>query len=211
MTITLHEVAFIMGLRVDGPLVAEVSQSLEYSQSLASLLGLGVMTTTVMFRNKGINWTKVQELLSKPSATDEKKMQGYLMFLLGSVLFVDKTFSMMKPWWIHYTNDIDGVGQYSWAAACLANMYRQLGIATRVGMNGLCGCQILLLCWIFEYFPCFFNQRFPRHIQSSSLGAESGSLAVVVGRNCSIIGSSSTKCQKEMFTGHHASKLSLFA
>ncbi|XP_012842280.1 PREDICTED: uncharacterized protein LOC105962510 [Erythranthe guttata] len=49
MTITLHDVAVIMGLRVDGPLVAEVSQALECSQSLASLLGLGVMTTTDMF------------------------------------------------------------------------------------------------------------------------------------------------------------------
>ncbi|XP_012842464.1 PREDICTED: serine/threonine-protein phosphatase 7 long form homolog [Erythranthe guttata] len=165
MTITLHDVAFIMGVRVDGPLVAEVSQALECSQSLASLLGLRVMTTIDMFQNKGINWTKVQELLSKLSATDEKKMQGYLMFLLGSVLFVDKTSSMMKPWWIHYTNDIDGVGQYSWAAACLANMYRQLGIATRAGMNELCGCPILFLCWIFEYFPCFRPEVSPTYTE----------------------------------------------
>ncbi|XP_012845011.1 PREDICTED: serine/threonine-protein phosphatase 7 long form homolog [Erythranthe guttata] len=113
------------------------------------------MDTNEMLRNKGVGWVKVRDQLTLPCATDYKKMKGYLMFLLESVLFVDKTTSNIKPWWIHFTNDLDNVGKYSWASACLANMYCQLGIATRAGMNSLCGCVILLLCWIFEHFPCF--------------------------------------------------------
>ncbi|XP_012828262.1 PREDICTED: serine/threonine-protein phosphatase 7 long form homolog [Erythranthe guttata] len=155
MTITLHDVAFILALRLDGPSVSEIRPVEECSQSLASVLGVGLMDTNEMFRNKGVGWVKVRDQLTLPCATDDKKMKGYLMFLLGSVLFVDKTASNIKPWWIHFTNDLDNVGKYSWASACLANMYRQLGIATRAGMNSLCGCVILLLCWIFEHFPCF--------------------------------------------------------
>ncbi|XP_012854484.1 PREDICTED: serine/threonine-protein phosphatase 7 long form homolog [Erythranthe guttata] len=155
MTITLHDVAFIQALRLDGPPVSEIRPVEECSQSLASVLGVGLMDTNEMFRNKGVGWFQVRDQLTLPSTADEKKMKGYLMFLLGSVLFVDKTACNMKPWWIHFTNDLDNVGKYSWASACLANMYRQLGIATCAGMNSLCGCVILLLCWIFEYFPCF--------------------------------------------------------
>ncbi|XP_012854536.1 PREDICTED: serine/threonine-protein phosphatase 7 long form homolog [Erythranthe guttata] len=145
MTITLHDVAFILALRLDGPSVSEIRPVEECSQSLASVLGVGLMDTNEMFRNKGVGWVKVRDQLTLPCATYDKKMKGYLMFLLGSVLFVDKTASNIKPWWIHFTNDLDNVGKYSWASACLANMYRQLGIATRAGMNSLCGCVILLL------------------------------------------------------------------
>ncbi|XP_012831219.1 PREDICTED: serine/threonine-protein phosphatase 7 long form homolog [Erythranthe guttata] len=219
MTITLHDVAFILGLRLDGPAVSEICPVEECSQSLASVLGVGLMDTNDMFRNKGVGWVKVRDQLTLPSATDEKKMKGYLMFLLGSVLFVDKTACNMKPWWIHFTNDLDNVGKYSWASACLANMYRQLGIATRAGMNSLCGCVILLLVrvpllviiylfkllfYLFIYslvFVCSagslsispaFDHLFPVHMPSLSLDAEGGPMVEAIKPRCRNTGKYST-------------------
>ncbi|XP_012839288.1 PREDICTED: uncharacterized protein LOC105959695 [Erythranthe guttata] len=51
MTITLHDVAFILALRLDGPAVSEIRPVEECSQSLASVLGVGLMDTNEMFRN----------------------------------------------------------------------------------------------------------------------------------------------------------------
>ncbi|XP_012858068.1 PREDICTED: serine/threonine-protein phosphatase 7 long form homolog [Erythranthe guttata] len=45
MTITLHDVAFILALRLDGPAVSEIRPVEECSQSLASVLGVGLMDT----------------------------------------------------------------------------------------------------------------------------------------------------------------------
>ncbi|XP_012827725.1 PREDICTED: uncharacterized protein LOC105949006 [Erythranthe guttata] len=50
---------------------------------------------------------------------------------------------------------LDQVGTYSWGSACLANLYRELGICSRAQSRGLTGCTTLLQCWIYEYFPRF--------------------------------------------------------
>ncbi|XP_057530033.1 uncharacterized protein LOC130808597 [Amaranthus tricolor] len=45
--------------------------------------------------------------------------------------------------------------EIAWGAVMLAYMYRQLGMASRVGYNTIAGCLTLLQTWIYEYFSAF--------------------------------------------------------
>ncbi|XP_012857069.1 PREDICTED: uncharacterized protein LOC105976347 [Erythranthe guttata] len=92
-----------------------------------------------------------------PDTPLRRRVQIYLVFLFGSILFPDKTCDRVKPWYMHVLEDsvLDQVGTYSWVSICLANLYRELGICSRAQSRSLAGCTTLLQCWIYEYFPRF--------------------------------------------------------
>jgi len=68
----------------------------------------------------------------------------YLLFLLGCTLFVNKSCTMILVSYLALLEDLSVSGTYAWGATCLAYLYRQLGIASRRDVKGICGYLTLL-------------------------------------------------------------------
>ncbi|KAI5411482.1 hypothetical protein KIW84_056530 [Lathyrus oleraceus] len=73
--------------------------------------------------------------------------------LVGSIIFADKTFTLVEARYLLLFTDLDGCSGYSWGAAALVTLYRYLGDASMYSCKQLGGYPTLLQCWIHEYFP----------------------------------------------------------
>ncbi|XP_012845957.1 PREDICTED: serine/threonine-protein phosphatase 7 long form homolog [Erythranthe guttata] len=161
MTITLHDVQMILGANVEGRVVAprydDATERTNCVYLLSEALNLEFEEIDESWKHGGPTWRMLQGQLLMPDTPMRRRVQIYLVFLLGSILFPDKTCDRVKPWYMHVLEDsvLDQVGTYSWGSACLANLYRELGICSRAQSRGLAGCTTLLQCWIYEYFPRF--------------------------------------------------------
>ncbi|XP_012828838.1 PREDICTED: serine/threonine-protein phosphatase 7 long form homolog [Erythranthe guttata] len=157
MTITLHDVHLILGLRVDGLAVHgdSVEERPMCELLLAEVLDLDMVEPHAKLGNSGIKWSEFVERVRSRSRTCRQKVIGYLTFLIGMALFPDRSVDRFKPTWMRYSSDLEHVGEYAWGAAVLAHLYRQLGLASRAHVKGLQGCTLLLQCWIYEYFRPF--------------------------------------------------------
>ncbi|KAI5416911.1 hypothetical protein KIW84_041784 [Lathyrus oleraceus] len=79
--------------------------------------------------------------------------RAYLLMLVGSTIFADKTFTLVEARYLLLFRDLDGCSGYSWGAAALVTLYRYLGDASMYSCKQLGGYPTLLQCWIHEYFP----------------------------------------------------------
>ncbi|XP_012837626.1 PREDICTED: uncharacterized protein LOC105958162 [Erythranthe guttata] len=161
ITITLHDVQMILGANVEGRVVAlrydEVIERTNCVYLLSDVLNLEFEKIDESWKHRGPTSRMIQGQLLMPDTTMRRRVQIYLVFLLGSILFPDNIYDRVKPWYMHVLQDsvLDEVGTYSWGSAYLANLYRELGICSRAQSRSLAGCTTLLQCWIYEYFPRF--------------------------------------------------------
>ncbi|XP_050909140.1 protein MAIN-LIKE 1 [Lathyrus oleraceus] len=79
--------------------------------------------------------------------------RAYLLMLVGSTIFADKTFTLVEARYLLLFTDLDRCSGYSWGAAALVTLYRYLGDASMYSCKQLGGYPTLLQCWIHEYFP----------------------------------------------------------
>ncbi|XP_021735121.1 protein MAIN-LIKE 1-like [Chenopodium quinoa] len=163
MTIMLHDVYHILGIRVEGDMVAEDLSSDRYRTFAAELLQLAteelqVKTQTAIYRNGGIHTDQIFDRCRTVETTEEVQVIGYMWVLLGNTLFTDKSGCRTHPSFLtelFVEHNLERLTRYSWGSATLAYLYRQLGHATRNGCDSIAGCLTLLQSWIYEYFPCF--------------------------------------------------------
>ena len=92
MTITLQDVAIILGLRIDGPVVTRTSV-LDVAELCGELLG--VTPPTDALRGSVISiWWLCDQLSTPAPDVDEvalkRSARGFILALMGSFLFADK-------------------------------------------------------------------------------------------------------------------------
>ncbi|XP_012842066.1 PREDICTED: serine/threonine-protein phosphatase 7 long form homolog [Erythranthe guttata] len=78
--------------------------------------------------------------------------------------FISFSGARVKPNFCPLIEDIEQIGEYSWGSGTLANLYRQLGMASRADAKQISGCLTLLECWIYEYFPNFRPPTVKAHV-----------------------------------------------
>ncbi|QHO21620.1 uncharacterized protein DS421_11g348360 [Arachis hypogaea] len=131
-TITLQDVAYQLGLPVDG----------RYVQKYA------------------VNCSWFQETFGEcPEGADEETVRrfarAYIMMLLGTQLFTDKSGNRIHIRWLPYVARLEEMGTYSWGSAALAWMYRCMCRVANRHVVKLAGPLQLLQSWIFWRFPRF--------------------------------------------------------
>nr|XP_012568426.1 protein MAIN-LIKE 1-like [Cicer arietinum] len=77
----------------------------------------------------------------------------YLLHLVGSTIFADKTHTRVEAKYISLFIDLDRCRHYSWAAAALVFLYDNMGDGAVHDTRQLGGYMTLLQCWIYEHFP----------------------------------------------------------
>ncbi|XP_012841302.1 PREDICTED: serine/threonine-protein phosphatase 7 long form homolog, partial [Erythranthe guttata] len=165
MTITLHDVHYIMGLRVSGHRPYTDMQKSLVIEFGSRIFDLDILKIESWWHNGGPRLEDLQELYGDhSSASSECKVRAYIIYLLGSTLFVNKSGARVKPDFCPLIEDIEQIREYSWGSGTLANLYRQLGMASRVEAKQISGCLTQLECWIYEYFPSFRPPTVKAHV-----------------------------------------------
>ncbi|CAN0846612.1 Protein MAIN-LIKE 2 [Linum grandiflorum] len=152
ITITLHDVYYILRLPIAGK---ELSSTSDSKTVLAGLLEITVAEVEArFFRSGGFSIVRLLEHMEAGNIPyDTHEASVYLYCLLGCKIFCNTTGSHAPVGIISGLDDVREVDTYAWGAATLAHMYRALGKASRARCKSFVGCQTLLQSWIYEYFP----------------------------------------------------------
>ncbi|QHO46928.1 uncharacterized protein DS421_6g191940 [Arachis hypogaea] len=165
-TITLQDVTYQLGLPVDGRYVSGcLSEFHIYIQGgrLAWVWFqelLGVVPPPSQVQKYAVNCSWFQETFGEcPEGADDETMRryarAYIMMLLGTQLFADKSGNRIHIRWLPYVARLDEMGTYSWGSAALAWLYRCMCRVANRHVVKLAGPLQLLQSWIFWRFPRF--------------------------------------------------------
>ncbi|RYQ90060.1 hypothetical protein Ahy_B09g096354 isoform D [Arachis hypogaea] len=128
-TITLQDVAYQLGLPVDGRYVSGCLS--EFHETFGEC----------------------------PEGADEDTVRryarAYIMMLLGTQLFADKSGNRVHIRWLPFVARLEEMGTYIWGSAALAWLYRCMCRVANRNVIKLAGPLQLLQSWIFWRFPRF--------------------------------------------------------
>ncbi|RYR78788.1 hypothetical protein Ahy_A01g003643 [Arachis hypogaea] len=158
-TITLQDVAYQLGLAVDGRYVSGCltdfhmyikggRPSWVWFKEL-----LGVIPPPSQVQKFAVNCTWFQETFGKcPEGAVEETVhrfaRAYIMMLLGTQLFGDKSGNRIHIRWLPYVARLEEMGSYSWGSAALAWLYRCMCRVANRHVVKLAGPLQLLQSWI---------------------------------------------------------------
>lgn len=175
MTITLQDVAVLLGLRVDGEAIC-LRTDCDWSAEVNSLLGRVDRTT---FRKKSkvainISWLLEHFSVCPPDASEitvRRFARAYCLVLVGSVLFTDHSGDSISAIYLPLFRDFERAGRYSWASGVLAYLYKELCLATRPKRKQFGGSVMLLQLWSWERLP-MGRPTTRRNVEPPQLGGE---------------------------------------
>lgn len=61
----------------------------------------------------------------------QTKAREYLLYLLGSAIFSDKSGTLVSAYYLELLMNLDTIGEWKWGAGALAYLYHQMGMALR--------------------------------------------------------------------------------
>ncbi|XP_028092440.1 protein MAIN-LIKE 1-like [Camellia sinensis] len=164
MTITLDDVATILGLPIVGKSISVCKLSERQAVTLVvNTLEIDEQEDRHEMSTAGDNSVRLEWLRAQfHNVTDNDSMEriacagrAYLLFFLGCTLFSDKTCTRVPVVYLSLLSDLTTVSSYAWGAASLAYLYRQLGYASRSDVKQIAGYMTLLEGWIYEHFRGF--------------------------------------------------------
>ncbi|RYR48003.1 hypothetical protein Ahy_A07g033993 [Arachis hypogaea] len=121
---------------------------------------LGVLPLANQIQKFAVNCTWFQETFGEcPEGADEETVRcfarAYIMMLLGTQLFADKSGNRIHIRWLPFVARLEEMGGYSWGSAALAWLYRCMCRVANRHVVKLAGPLQLLQSWIFWRFPGF--------------------------------------------------------
>ena len=146
MTITLQDVAVILGLCIDGPAVTGTCV-LDVAKSCSELLEVTPPADALRGSAIFIRWLCQQLSTLGPDADEvdlERSARGFILALMGSFLFADKKGVHVHLCFLPLLRDLTQTSTYSWGGAVLAHTYRELCRASLDRRCGISGCITLI-------------------------------------------------------------------
>ncbi|XP_057745348.1 serine/threonine-protein phosphatase 7 long form homolog [Arachis stenosperma] len=165
-TITLQDIAYQLGLLVDGRYVNGCLTDFQtYIQGgrpawVCCQELLGVLPPANQIQKFALNCSWFQETFGEsPEGADEETVRryarAYIMMLLGTQLFADKSGNRIHIRWLPYVVRLEDKGGYSWGSAALAWLYQCMCRVANRYVVKLAGLLQLLQSWIFWRFTGF--------------------------------------------------------
>ncbi|RYQ90887.1 hypothetical protein Ahy_B09g096837 isoform E [Arachis hypogaea] len=165
------DMAYQLGLPVDGRYVSGCLSEFhiyiqggrpawEWFQEL-----LGVIPPPSQVQKYAVNCSWFQETFGEcPEGADDETVRryarAYIMILLGTQRFADKSGNCIHIRWLPYVARLEEMGTYSWGSAALAWLYRCMCRVANRHVVKLAGPLQLLQSWIFWRFPRFRPERY---------------------------------------------------
>ncbi|XP_027351129.1 serine/threonine-protein phosphatase 7 long form homolog [Abrus precatorius] len=140
-TITLQDVAIILGLRIDGtPVIAPTGGSEAFVGSFLKMSWLDEHFTHIAMHNQ----TPLQIT---------RFARAYILRLIGGFMLPDHSSSRVSVRYLPLLEDFELTGQYSWGSAVLGYLYRELCMATNIDRVAIGGLTALIVIWAWDRFP----------------------------------------------------------
>ncbi|KAL5164951.1 Protein MAIN-LIKE 2 [Glycine soja] len=151
MTVTLKDVALLLGLAIDGEPVIGITYT-ACGSVCEKYLGRSPESGYTSGGMVKLSWLK--EYFSRcpedaPIEVIEQHTRAYLLHLVGSTIFSTTTGNKVPVMYLPLFENFDRCGQYAWGAAALAFLYRALGNASLKTQSTISGCLTLLQCWSY--------------------------------------------------------------
>ena len=145
-TITLQDVAVLLGLRVHGPAVTSPAV-VDWPSVCQQYLGVAPPARSIRGSSVSVKWLRETfEVL--PADADDGVIQcharAYILLLMQGVVFADSSGGKIQLIYLPLLANLERAGQYSWGSAALAFFYRQLCRAARKEKADIVGPVILL-------------------------------------------------------------------
>ncbi|GKV18384.1 hypothetical protein SLEP1_g28778 [Rubroshorea leprosula] len=153
MTVTLQDVAYLLGLAIDGKPVIGVTHT---TCNLVCERYLGRAPDSNYASGGMVKLSWLKEFFSQcpddaPIEEIECHTRAYLLYLVGSTIFSTTTGNKVPVMYLPLFEDFEEAGKYAWGAAALAFLYRALGNASVKSQSTICGCLTLLQCWSYYH------------------------------------------------------------
>ncbi|XP_059663312.1 protein MAIN-LIKE 2-like [Cornus florida] len=153
MTVTLEDVAYLLGLAIDGEPVIGVTYT-ACDAVCVKYLGKAPDSGYTSGGMVKLSWLK--ETFSHcpedaPIEDTERHTRAYLLYLVGSTIFSTTTGNKVPVMYLPLFEDFDQAGKYAWGAAALSFLYRALGNASLKSQSTISGCLTLLQCWSYYH------------------------------------------------------------
>lgn len=153
MTVTLQDVAFLLGLAIDGKPVIGITYT-TCNTVCQRYLGRAPDSNYASGGMVKLSWLK--EFFSQcPEDASEEEIEchtrAYLLYLVGSTIFSTTTGNKVPVMYLPLFENFEEAGRYAWGAAALAFLYRALGNASVKSQSTICGCLTLLQCWSYYH------------------------------------------------------------
>ncbi|RYQ88336.1 hypothetical protein Ahy_B09g095585 isoform K [Arachis hypogaea] len=163
-TITLQDVAYQLRLPVDGHAVSgcmtDFHMHIEGARPawewFEELFGELPPPDKRKLYTVHFTWFHEQFRVLPADASEETVRiyaRAYIMMLLSTQLFMDKSANRVHLRWLPFVARLDDMGSYSWGAAALAWLYRCMCRVANRNVTNLAGPLQLLQSWIFWRFP----------------------------------------------------------
>ena len=146
MTVTLEDVAYLLGLAIDGEPVMGVTYTM-CDTICEKLLGKAPDSGSTSGGMVKLSWLK--ESFSQcpedaPMEEIERRTRAYLLYLVGSTIFSTTTGNKVPVMYLPLFENFDQASNYAWGAAALSFLYRALGNASLKSQSTVSGCLTLL-------------------------------------------------------------------
>ncbi|XP_010467045.1 PREDICTED: serine/threonine-protein phosphatase 7 long form homolog isoform X2 [Camelina sativa] len=153
MTVTLEDIALLLGLGIDGKPVIGVTYT-TCSAVCERYLGKVPESNYASGGMVKLSWLKDKFSDCKDDASFDRVeycTRAYLLYLVGSTIFSTTTGNKVPVMYLPLFEDFDDAGTFAWGAAALAFLYRALGNASVKSQSTICGCLTLLQCWSYYH------------------------------------------------------------
>ncbi|CAN1838251.1 Protein MAIN-LIKE 2 [Linum perenne] len=146
MTVTLQDVALLLGLAIDGKPVIGITHT-TCAAVCEKLLGKAPDSNYASGGMVKLSWLKEFFSQCSEDSPEEEVQQctrAYLLYLVGSTIFSTTTGNKVPVMYLPLFENLEICGEYAWGAAALAFLYRALGNACVKSQSTICGCLTLL-------------------------------------------------------------------
>ncbi|XP_011078958.1 protein MAIN-LIKE 2 [Sesamum indicum] len=153
MTVSLEDVAYLLGLPIDGKPVIGVTYT-ACDSVCVKYLGKSPDSGHTSGGMVKLSWLKeaFSECPEDASVDDiECHTRAYLLYLVGSTIFSTTTGNKVPVMYLPLFENFDEAGKYAWGAAALSFLYRALGNASLRSQSTISGCLTLLQCWSYYH------------------------------------------------------------
>lgn len=166
MTVTLKDVALLLGLAIDGEPVIGITHT-TCNSVCERYLGRAPESSYTSGGMVKLSWLK--EFFSycpedAPLEVIECHTRAYLLYLVGSTIFSTTTGNKVPVMYLPLFENFDLCGKYAWGSAALAFLYRALGNASLRSQSTISGCltllQVIFMPLLFNFFFFLFYSFF---------------------------------------------------
>ena len=149
-TITLQDVAILLGLPIDGAPIThpQTFVTVQECQDVC-MQAFGVIPPAEEIDSGRLRMSWLRRTFDAlPEQADDVIVQrharAYILRLIGGILFTDYSQTLVRVAYIPLLLDLDAAGAYSWGSAVLAMLYRCMCRAAKIGPRQIVGGLLLL-------------------------------------------------------------------